>query len=94
MSITIIIHDGDSLICVNIITPKDAILKFGKGICYKLVGAVLYHSLRLNEGHYTSYFLSPGQDQWFHANDNKVNTCLHEISNVLLVNNDLPEPTR
>ena len=37
-------------------------------VCYRLVGAVIYHTL----GNYTSYFLDNNQNQWFHADDAKV----------------------
>jgi hypothetical protein len=50
-------------------TPR---YKYRNGVCYRLVGAVIYHTLGLNCGHYTSYFLDNNQNQWFHADDEKV----------------------
>ena len=43
-------------------------------ICYKLVGLVVHHQLGIDAGgHYTSFFIDSNQNQWFNANDAKVN---------------------
>ena len=51
---------------------QDAYLRFGSGVCYKLVGVIIYVKLSKTCGHYTSYFLDCNQDKWFYADDEKV----------------------
>ena len=46
-------------------------LKVGNRQYYALTGVVVYTSLA-DSGHYTAYFLSSQQKQWFHANDSLV----------------------
>ena len=41
-------------------------------MCYKLVGAVIYHRRENASGHYTSYFIDEQQSQWFLADDARV----------------------
>ena len=60
---------------------RDAFLHIGNGVCYRLVGAVNHHKLSLGCSHYTSCFLDHKQNQWFHADDEKVQSY-KEICNL------------
>ena len=42
------------------------------GTCYKLVAVVIYFPWSGDDGHYTSYILDHGQQQWFYVDDEKV----------------------
>ena len=57
--------------CIYIII-QNAFLRFGNGVCYKLIGVVVHHTLGFAGGHYTCYFHDHCQNQWFYANDEKV----------------------
>ena len=61
---------------------QDAFLRMCNGVCYQLVGAVIYYRCGKESGHYISYFKDHTQKQWFLANDSRVRDtfgCLYHF---------------
>ena len=61
-----------TIISNNQLTLQKALLRLGNSVNYRLVGAVIYHNLGIDGGHYTSYFLDHILNQWIYADDDKV----------------------